>query len=164
MPYGGTPFRKAILQDSIGGGDGQRGIRKGNLRTLEFLDDYLIEIAARFTDATTLDTRGNNTFNQYTSVGDAMQTHDLNGNVTYDGNHTYVWDAFNRLAQVKDGTTVVATYSYDTQGRRMRKVVGSATRDFAYDGWRSIAEYPSAARDHPRPRIRLRRLPRRTAR
>ena len=54
----------------------------------------------------------------------------------------YVWDAFNRLAQVKDGTTVVATYSYDTQGRRIRKVVGSATRDFAYDGWRSIAEYP----------------------
>ena len=67
------------------------------LTSFPLLEDCAVPFRAiSLTEADTLDTRGNNTFNQYTSVGEAMQTHDLNGNVTYDGNHSYIWDAFNR--------------------------------------------------------------------
>lgn len=56
-----------------------------------------------------------------------------------------VWDGWNRLVTVKDDTTpvsnTVATYTYDGASRRIRKTVGSETRDYYYnDQWKCVEE------------------------
>ncbi len=58
-------------------------------------------------------------------------TYDAAGNLTHDASHSYIYDAENRLTQVDGGST--ATYVYDANGRRVRKVVGSTTIDYVYD-------------------------------
>ncbi|MFZ1598262.1 MAG: hypothetical protein WAW26_20655 [Anaerolineae bacterium] len=45
------------------------------------------------------------------------------GGVTY----TLVYDAENRLQQVKQGSTVLASYTYDADGARVKAVIGSST-------------------------------------
>jgi len=59
---------------------------------------------------------------------------DRNGNMTklpkpdsWSAAFTTTFDAWNRLVKVQDGTTVVATYSYNGLNHRVRKVVGSTT-------------------------------------
>ncbi|MBA3684524.1 MAG: RHS repeat-associated core domain-containing protein [Planctomycetes bacterium] len=53
---------------------------------------------------------------------------------------SYAWDAWNRLAQVKNaGGSVVATYAYDGLGRRVRQQDGGDTIDVYYDlSWREM--------------------------
>ena len=72
---------------------------------------------------------------------------DDNGNETDDGTFTFQWDAKNRLHRVtrKADSAVVAVYSYDAAGRRIRKVVSGSgaldgVTDFYYDGWQVIEE------------------------
>jgi len=68
-------------------------------------------------------------------VGSPYQ-YDAAGNMTNDGNHTYFYDAENRLIQV-DGTfgtcsTATACYVYDAAGRRVQKSVGGAQTNYLY--------------------------------
>ena len=49
-------------------------------------------------------------------------------------NATLVWDAENRLIEVKNGATTAATYQYDYLGRRITKTVGAVTTRYIYDG------------------------------
>ncbi len=66
--------------------------------------------------------------------------YDAAGNVTTDGIHSYSYDDRGRLITVDSGT--VATYTYNGQGQRVKKVVNSATTLFAYDEQgRLIGEY-----------------------
>jgi|SRR5579883_470385 len=76
------------------------------------------------------------TANTLNRLGSPYQ-YDSAGNMTYDGNHTYFYDAENRLAQV-DGTlgtcsTAAACYAYDAFGRRVHKTAGSAQTDYIFD-------------------------------
>ena len=57
-------------------------------------------------------------------------SYDASGNLLNDGNHTYTYDAENRVTTV-DGTG--ASYLYDAQGRRVRKTVGGSATDYVYD-------------------------------
>ena len=50
-----------------------------------------------------------------------------------DGINTYTWDALNRLVQVKQNGTVLATYLYDSQNRRIGKTANSTATYYAYD-------------------------------
>ncbi|MFZ1466077.1 MAG: hypothetical protein WAV60_18685, partial [Anaerolineae bacterium] len=45
------------------------------------------------------------------------------GGVTY----TLVYDAENRVQQVKQGSTVLASYTHDADGNRVKAVIGSST-------------------------------------
>jgi YD repeat-containing protein len=55
--------------------------------------------------------------------------------------YTLKWDAWNRLVEVKDGSTVVASYTYDGLNRRLTKTAGSETRHYYYDTqWRTLEE------------------------
>jgi len=54
--------------------------------------------------------------------------YDAAGNVTYDGTHSYTYDAENRIVQVDGGST--AAYVYDAEGRRAGKITGGAWRDY----------------------------------
>ena len=92
-----------------------------------------------------------NALNQYTTIPQAAATpiYDFDGNMTSGPlpvspttNSTLVWDAENRLVEIKNGATTLAAYSYDALSRRIAKIPasGSATL-YLYDGFNCIAEY-----------------------
>jgi RHS repeat-associated protein len=63
-----------------------------------------------------------------TSIRNRALNHDADGNTTtYDQGHTLVYDAWNRLVQVKSGSTVIASYGYDAASRRISETHGSVT-------------------------------------
>ena len=107
--------------------------------------DYGLDALGNFTNVTTNgtpQTRTVNAQNQYTSVGSGTPTYDKNGNLTTDpttGN-TMVYDAWNRLVTVKNGSTTLASYQYDALSRRVVEVDGSTTRDVYFDGNNAIEE------------------------
>ncbi|MGO8931773.1 MAG: RHS repeat-associated core domain-containing protein [Limisphaerales bacterium] len=80
--------------------------------------------------------------------------YDADGNLTQDGRWTYSWDAENRLINLTSlsnaptGSKLQLNFLYDSQGRRIQKIVstnnGSAyyfqsTNRFVYDGWNLMA-------------------------
>lgn len=97
------------------------------------------------------ETRQHSSFNEIMqrsgSGGVTALQHDDNGNQTDDGTLTFTWDYRNRLRTVmrKAGNALIAVYSYDALGRRIRKVVTNSgalngTTDFYLSGWREIEE------------------------
>jgi YD repeat-containing protein len=71
-----------------------------------------------------------NSQNQVTAVGSTSLAYDNNGNTTTDENgHTLIYDAWNRLIEVKNGSTVLASYVYDANGNRIQQTESSATTD-----------------------------------
>src|SRR6185503_10596612 len=84
-----------------------------------------------------------NRLTSVTNLGTTLpQTYDPSGNVTNDGTHTYQYDGEGRIATVD---AAGATYSYDSANRRVKKVVGSTTTYYVWDGAQVIAEYSNAA-------------------
>jgi len=75
------------------------------------------------------------------SVGSNLKYYvcDNAGNVINDGVHTYQYDAENRLTSVDGGST--ASYAYDQRNRRIKKVVGSTTTHYVWEGSQVIAEH-----------------------
>ncbi|MBR3085389.1 MAG: RHS repeat-associated core domain-containing protein [Kiritimatiellae bacterium] len=81
-----------------------------------------------------------NCLNQYSPF-----TYDLDGNLLTNGVFSFTYDADNRLALVSSNDTLLATFAYDAQGRRVRKIVShggtEAQRfDYLYDGWLLVRE------------------------
>lgn len=57
-------------------------------------------------------------------VGGTSYRYDKNGNLVDDGTYKYYYDCENRLTDVNDfDDDTVASYYYDYQGRRVKKVV-----------------------------------------
>ena len=79
----------------------------------------------------------------------ALLDSDRNGNMTklpkpdnWSAAFTCVFDAWNRLVQVKDGNTVIATYGYNGLNHRIKKVVGNETLLFYFKrNWQCLEEY-----------------------
>ncbi|MFY0801949.1 RHS repeat-associated core domain-containing protein [Peribacillus frigoritolerans] len=71
--------------------------------------------------------------NQLSSINGTTITHDKNGNLTNDGKRILVYDAEDRLVEVKEGTTSVAKYQYNSEGLRISKTTGSTTVNYTYD-------------------------------
>jgi len=69
-------------------------------------------------------------------------TYDAAGNVTNDGLHAYQYDAENRLVNVDGGGT--AQYSYDHHNRRYKKVAGSSTTVYVWEGSQVVSEHDGA--------------------
>ena len=82
----------------------------------------------------------NNKLTQHNGVN---YTYDNNGSLTGDGTRTYLWDVRNRLAEIKQGATSIATFQYDALGRRSRKTVSGATTQYLYDGINAVQELSS---------------------
>ena len=67
-------------------------------------------------------------------------TSDASGNVTGISNgtdsvtHTWLARTLQSATVVEDGTTTTATYSYNADGQRIKKVVGSTTTNYYYNG------------------------------
>ena len=66
---------------------------------------------------------------------------DLDGNMTRHGEWTYVYDSGNRLVSVATNGTTIATMSYDTYGRRVKKVAADGTHRYFYDGKLLVYEH-----------------------
>lgn len=57
------------------------------------------------------------------------------------GQYMLKWDAWNRLVEVKEGSTLVASYTYDGLTRRLTKTIATETRRYYYnDQWRPLEE------------------------
>ena len=80
--------------------------------------------------------------------GETIWEKDKNGNMmklpkpdVWNAAFTCVYDAWNRMVQVKDGTTVVASYAYNGLNHRVKKIVGSETRLFYFNqNWQCLEE------------------------
>ena len=90
-----------------------------------------------------------NVLNQYSEVDlgtQATPTYDNDGNMLSDGaGKRLVWDGENRLVEVRDASNnLIATYTYDGQSRRVKKVTtslapqGASEEIYLYDGWNRI--------------------------
>ena len=92
-----------------------------------------------------------NSLNQYTGVGpegwETPYSYDKNGNLTDDGTYEYYYDCENRLLDVNENGSAIASYKYDFAGRRVRKIVDGNTTKYCYDGGQVIAEYDGS--DNP---------------
>jgi RHS repeat-associated protein len=64
-------------------------------------------------------------------ISDPAIQYDASGNMISDGNHTYAYDAENRLISVDGGQT--ATYLYNADGLRVRSTVGTAFADYIHE-------------------------------
>jgi RHS repeat-associated protein len=93
-----------------------------------------------------------NVLNQYSEVDlgtPVTPTYDDDGNMLSDGaGKRLVWDGENRLVEVRDASNnLIATYTYDGQSRRVKKVTSSLASQgvteevYVYDGWNRIATY-----------------------
>jgi len=78
--------------------------------------------------------------NRQSSFGGQSLTYDKNGNLVGDGNYTYVWNARDQLAQIRQGASAVADFSYDASGRRVAKTVNGVATSFLYDGANIVQE------------------------
>jgi YD repeat-containing protein len=104
--------------------------------------DALGNVNTVTTDGTT-QTRTTNQQNEITSIsGAGTVSYDSNGNLTADGSgNGMVYDAWNRLVAVKQGSTTLAVYSYDGLNRRLTETHGSTTRDLYYSSaWQVLEE------------------------
>jgi RHS repeat-associated protein len=85
--------------------------------------------------------------NRFTS-GQGSIGYDNAGNLTSDFNgHTFAYDAENKQTTYDNGQ---ATYSYDGDGRRVKKVSGSVTTIYVYDAvGQLVAEYSTSSSQSP---------------
>ena len=88
-----------------------------------------------------------NNLNQYAAISNLCGSaplrefqYDPDGNMVSDGDFTYAYDAANRLVSVSSNGIAVATFAYDAQSRRVRKVTPAATHTYFYDGWNLVKE------------------------
>jgi RHS repeat-associated protein len=92
-------------------------------------------------------TRTANAQNQYASIsGQATAPmYDNNGNLINDptNGHTYVYDAWNRLVAVKNGSTTLESYTYDALRRRITETTGSQLDLYYNTAWQVIEEQAS---------------------
>jgi RHS repeat-associated protein len=92
------------------------------------------------TDGTAV-TRTHNHQNEVTGVGANTLAFDKNGNMTTDEQgRTLVYDAWNRLVAVKNGSTTLASYKFDGLGRRIVETAGTNTRDLFFNNWNVLEE------------------------
>ena len=67
--------------------------------------------------------------NRYTAIGPVTPTYDANGNLTYDGFHSYQWDADGKLHELGTSTS----FTYDALGRWAEKITNGNAVQSIYD-------------------------------
>ena len=85
-----------------------------------------------------------NSLNQYTAVGGTSQTYDANGNLTNNGTYKFKYNYKNLICEVRlsSNNNLVATYTYDANGRRIGKAVsGGITQRFIYSDVETIETF-----------------------
>ncbi len=73
------------------------------------------------------------TSNRLTQIGSQAIVYDAAGNTTNDGALTYTYSGRNRLVEVKQGASTLATYKHNAFGERVAKTLAGTTTTFIYD-------------------------------
>jgi RHS repeat-associated protein len=84
------------------------------------------------------------TYDAASQITNSGFTYDDNGNLTSDGQKAYEYDSQNRLIEVRQGQTTLATITYDFLDRRTSLTSGGSTTYFHYAGTNVVAETDSA--------------------
>jgi RHS repeat-associated protein len=71
--------------------------------------------------------------NRLTRWGGKTFAYDDAGNLTSDGTHTYEWSERGRLDRIRNGAGEIASFQYDSVGRRTSKTIGAVTTGFLHD-------------------------------
>src|SRR5579862_3541101 len=77
----------------------------------------------------------------YTNNRNNANTYDAAGNMTYDGLHHYTFTAENQILSMDTG---VATYAYDGDGKRVKKVTSAETTYTFYGPGGIISEFTTS--------------------
>src|SRR5579885_1348460 len=105
---------------------------------------WATDAVGNFTSVTTDGTqvsRTHNKQNELTAVGGVNLGYDANGNTTTDDQgHTLVYDAWNRLVAVKNGSTTLAAYQYDAKGNRIVVTESGTTTDLYFSDQGQVLE------------------------
>jgi RHS repeat-associated protein len=132
-------FARGTLSDTNGDGipDTIASPTASESWTLDALGNW-----GSFTSNGTTQTRTANQQNQITSIsGQTTPTYDANGNTTTDQTgKTFIYDAWNRLVQVKSGNTILISYAYDALNRRIIENPGTARDLFFSKDWQVVEE------------------------
>lgn len=100
--------------------------------TYDAVGNRLTKKVTKGTTVTT-DTYTYDAANQLTSINGTAVTHDKSGNMTNDGKKAFIYDTADRLIEVKQGTTSLGKYQYNSEGLRISKTTGSTTIYYSYD-------------------------------
>jgi RHS repeat-associated protein len=132
-------FSRGVLSASSGGG-GVLDTISSPSHSQSWTPDPLGNFSSVTTDGTPV-SRTNNKQNEVTAVGGNTLGFDNNGNLTTDDHgYTFIYDAWNRLVQAKNGPTVLTSYAYDALGRRITENPGTQ-RDLYYSTqWQALEE------------------------
>jgi RHS repeat-associated protein len=83
-----------------------------------------------------------NRIQSVTTTTTVTYQYDSSGNVTYDGIHSYTYDAENRLVGVDMGSQNQTTYEYDYRNRRLKLVgPGGAVQEYVWEGNQVLGQY-----------------------
>src|SRR5262249_61264754 len=95
-----------------------------------------------FTTNGATQTRTANAQNEITSIsGLTTPAYDGNGNMTTDQTgKALVFDAWNRMVQYKNGSTVLLTYSFDALNRRITENPGQMRVLYYSSGWEVLQD------------------------
>ena len=106
----------------------------GNWQEYEFKIDGVTDI---------LDQRTHSKLNEVTTHQNAQINWDYQGNQLNDRfGRTFTWDQANRLKAIHGpANDLIASYTYDTSGRRITKRIGDTVTIYVYAGENVIAEY-----------------------
>lgn len=80
------------------------------------------------------------TGNRLTAFNGASMTYDFDGSLATKGARTYHWDDFGQLKEVRQSGTVVASFTYDGFGRRIKKTSSAGTVQYVWDGAQLVLE------------------------
>lgn len=79
--------------------------------------------------------------NELTAVDGQAYTYDQNGNLTNNGDKTFIYNEENRLIEVKDSSNqTIAKFTYDHEGKRNSITKSTGTINFHYEGNNVIYE------------------------
>jgi RHS repeat-associated protein len=92
----------------------------------------------------TVQTTAYDAANRLTNWNGATVATDANGSLTGDGTRSYQWDERNRLVQITEGATPIATFNYDAFNRRIGKSINGSSTGFLHDGWQIVQELNGA--------------------
>ncbi|HXG09406.1 MAG TPA: hypothetical protein VNK04_06420 [Gemmataceae bacterium] len=135
-----TAFRRGVLSDS--NSDGIPDTVTTASRSQEWQFDALGNWSTLTTDGTP-ESRSHNRQNQITAIsGQTTPAYDNNGNLTTDQmGKTLVYDAWNRLVKVKDGSATLVAYTHNALNRRVTEDRSGTVTDLYYsDQWQVLEE------------------------